>query len=67
MQFFPNYLITMTAHIATPILLQVWKSLHKVCGTLLHPPGDSPTFGALLIPRKGLVGKEVFTLEKILP
>jgi hypothetical protein len=22
----------------TPIVLQVWKSLHKVCGTLLHPP-----------------------------
>jgi hypothetical protein len=22
----------------TPILLQVWKSLYKVCGTLLHPP-----------------------------
>ncbi len=22
----------------TPILLQVWKSLHKVCGTLLHLP-----------------------------
>jgi hypothetical protein len=22
----------------TPILLQVWKSLHKVCGTLLHSP-----------------------------
>jgi hypothetical protein len=22
----------------TQILLQVWKSLHKVCGTLLHPP-----------------------------
>ncbi len=21
----------------TPIVLQVWKSLHKVCGTLLHP------------------------------
>jgi hypothetical protein len=26
-----------------------------------------PTFGALLNPAKGLVGKEVFTLEKILP
>ncbi len=22
----------------TPIVLQVWKSLHKVCGKLLHPP-----------------------------
>jgi hypothetical protein len=22
----------------TPIVLQVWKSLHKVCGTLLHSP-----------------------------
>ncbi len=22
----------------TPIVLQVWKSLHKVCETLLHPP-----------------------------
>jgi hypothetical protein len=29
------------------------------------PP--SPTFGALLSPAKGLVGKEVFTLEKFLP
>jgi len=29
----------------TPILLQVWKNLHKVCGTLLQPPH---VFGALL-------------------
>jgi hypothetical protein len=41
----------------------VRKSLHKVCGTLLRPP----PFGALLGPAKGLVGKEVFTFEKIVP
>ncbi len=39
----------------TPIVLLVWNT----------PP--SPTFGALLSPTKDLVGKEVFTLEKILP
>jgi hypothetical protein len=26
----------------TPTLLQVWKSLDKVCGTLLHPPSLVP-------------------------
>ncbi len=26
----------------TPLLLQVWKSLHKVCGRLLHPPPLMP-------------------------
>ncbi len=25
------------------VLLQVWKSLHKVCGTPLHPPSWFPT------------------------
>ncbi len=38
------------------------KSVQGVWNT---PP--SPTFGALLSPAKGLVGKEVVTLEKILP
>jgi len=38
------------------------KSAQGVWNT---PP--SPTFGALLSPAKDLVGKEVFTLEKILP
>ncbi len=38
------------------------KSAQGVWNT---PP--SPTFGALLSPAKGLVGKEVFTLEKVLP
>ena len=38
------------------------KSAQGVWNT---PP--SPTFGALLSPAKGLVGKEVFTLGKILP
>ncbi len=38
------------------------KSVQGVRNT---PP--SPSFGVLLSPAKGLVGKEVFTLEKIIP
>ncbi len=42
----------------TPILVQVWKKLHKVCGTLLHPQNGAQV--ALL----KLGEKEVFTFQK---
>ncbi len=46
----------------TTILLQVWKSLHKVCGRLLHPPSLVSRY-----PSSGLGGKRSFYLWKILP
>jgi hypothetical protein len=39
------------------------KGLAKSAQGMWNTP-PSPTFGALLSPAKGLVGKEVFTLEK---
>ena len=42
------------------------KGLEKSAQGVWNTP-PSPTFGVLLSPAKGLVGKEVFTLEKILP
>jgi hypothetical protein len=47
---------------ANDLLWQVWKSLHKVCGTLLLPHLWCPAS-----PAKSLMGKEVFPFEKILP
>ncbi len=49
----------------TGILQFFYRSGKSAQGLWNTPP--SPTFGALLNPVKGLVGKEVFTLEKILP
>ncbi len=43
----------------TPILLQDWKSLHKTCGTLLHPPSLVTWY-----PCEWFRGKRSFYLQK---
>ena len=41
----------------TPIVLQVWKSLHKVCETLLHPPPLVPCLALRREKRSFYLGK----------